>query len=303
MKEFFTPNRNKFILKLAGAYGLIWAFVIFFLFDYLSFLTGPRELWLYTALNVGIFGVGFLIASIDPSKHWPIVLLGFITKIGGVLLYLVSLTKEVPGRELLLAVIFDDLIWIVPFYYILNAAYEDYIYEESPAKRYGDMIKNIRTNQGQSLFELSESRNVLLVFIRHFGCTFCRQTVSELAKLEEAIRHKNLELVYVHMSDPSFGDEFFSKYYEHKIHHISDPRRILYKSFGLSRGTLLQVFGPMTFIRGLWAGVFKGHGLGEIEGDSLQLGGFFVLKKGQVIFEKKNSSASEIFDLSTISLK
>lgn len=139
-----------------------------------------------------------------------------------------------------------------------------------------------------------------MVFIRHFGCTFCRETVSEIAKIEEAITGRKLTLVFVHMSDPSYGDEFFSKYYDHPVHHISDPGRNLYKSLNLKRGSLYQVFGPMTWIRGVYAAIFKGHGLGELEGDSLQLGGLFILKKGQIVFEQKANSASQMFQLDTL---
>ena len=56
----------------------------------------------------------------------------------------------------------------------------------------------------------------------------------------------------------------------------------------------------MTLIRGFYAGIFKGHGLGDIEGDYLQLGGVFVLSRGQILFEKKAKSASDIFQFSTL---
>jgi hypothetical protein len=56
----------------------------------------------------------------------------------------------------------------------------------------------------------------------------------------------------------------------------------------------------MTWIRGVYAAIFKGHGLGELEGDSLQLGGLFILKKGQIVFEQKANSASQMFQLDTL---
>lgn len=194
----------------------------------------------------------------------------------------------------------STVIWIVPFYYILLAAYDENIMEESPPKQFHDLINFVRTSQGKTLYELSTEQNVLLAFVRHFGCTFCRETVSEMAKIDQAIAGRKLTLVFVHMSDPSYGDEFFSRYYDHPVLHISDPGRSLYKGLNLKRGSLYQLFGPMTWIRGVYAAIFKGHGLGEFEGDSLQLGGFFILKKGQIVFEQKVNSASQMFELSSL---
>ena len=33
------------------------------------------------------------------------------------------------------------------------------------------------TNDGRSLWDLSEESTLLVIFLRHFGCTFCRETL------------------------------------------------------------------------------------------------------------------------------
>jgi hypothetical protein len=191
-------------------------------------------------------------------------------------------------------------IWLWPFYNILQSAYAEILEEDSPAKQFSDLVRFVRTSKGKTLLELSNEQNVLLVFVRHFGCTFCRETVSEIAKIESAIIGRKLTVVFVHMSDPAYGDVFFSKYYDHPVHHISDPSRALYKSLNLRRGTINQLLGPMAWVRGIYAGIFKGHGLGEFEGDSMQLGGIFILSKGQIIFEKKAKTSYDTFEISTL---
>ena len=105
------------------------------------------------------------------------------------------------------------------------------------------------------------------------------------------------------MSDPSFGDDFFSRYYNYPISHISDPARRLYKAFGLKRGTILQLFGLSTWIKGLYSAFIKGNGQGPIEGDSFQLGGYFVLSNEEIIFSHYNKNASEKFSLESLQLK
>ena len=38
------------------------------------------------------------------------------------------------------------------------------------------------TNKGNTLGQMSEKNPILLVFLRHFGCTFCREAIDELSK-------------------------------------------------------------------------------------------------------------------------
>src|SRR5258706_5268938 len=44
---------------------------------------------------------------------------------------------------------------------------------------------SIHTESGASLLALVEASPVLLGFLRHFGCSFCRQAISDVARSEE----------------------------------------------------------------------------------------------------------------------
>jgi len=163
-----------------------------------------------------------------------------------------------------------------------------------------EMIAQARMNNGQSLREMSEQTPLLLIFIRHFGCTFCKETVSEVSRVEKVILDKGYKPVFVHMSDPSFASEFFSTYFQNQVLHVSDPSKRLYRAFGFKRGDLWQLFGPRTFFRGFYSTLIKGHSNGEIEGDALQLGGVALIHKGEVMARYENPDASSTFDLSKI---
>lgn len=305
MKNVFNKDNNEIILKSAGIYSMLWGFLValmpvmilqFFNVD----LPHAVEFWQLFGALTGVAGIGYFISAQDSGKYWPIVFVGFLGNLLAALIFAKTLaTGSLPPLFATLLLV-STAIWLVPFYYILQAAYEQSIQEDSQPKQFNDLIRFVRTSQNKTLLDLSKDQNVLLVFIRQFGCTFCRETVSELAKIDSAISGRKLTIVFVHMSDPSFGDEFFLKYFDHPVHHISDPARALYKSLNLRRGSLNQLFGPMTLIRGLYAGVIKGHGLGEIEGDYLQLGGVFVLSNGQIIYEQKAKSASDVFQFCTL---
>ena len=305
MKTFFKHEANEKILKFAAVYSGLWGFTVAFLPKVVLHLFGVEipeviEFWQLFGMLVGVAGIGFYIASQDSGKYWPIVFVGLVGNILGAIIFAKSLITGSLPPLFSVVLLLSTLVWIAPFYYMLHAAYDEFSKEDSPPKQFSDLVRFVRTSQNKTLVELSRNQNVLLVFIRQFGCTFCRETVSEMAKLETAIVGKNLTLVFVHMSDPAYGDEFFTKYYDHPVHHISDPGRALYKSLNLRRGTPNQVFGPMTLIRGVYAGLIKGHGVGEVEGDYLQLGGIFVLSEGQIVFEQKAKSASDILHITAL---
>ncbi len=273
-----------FLCLLAGLYFLVS------LTDSLGQLLGV----IFISLSFASF-----LAKFEPARHWPSVLLFLVFHLLlGVVSLKSSLTGSASNHDLFL-MIFSALV-LFPLFNLLSYAFYEHTVEFDGLKKAADLIKNVKTSQNKTLLELSKTNKVLLVFVRHFGCTFCRETVSEIAKIDETIKNKNWELVYVHMSDPDFGEEFFAKYYSKKVHHISDPSRVLYKSFNLSRGTLLELFGPSTWLKGLYYGYFKGHGLGEVEGDSLQLGGVFLIENGEIKYEKKASKASDIITVNAL---
>ncbi|MFN0015711.1 MAG: SelL-related redox protein [Saprospiraceae bacterium] len=149
---------------------------------------------------------------------------------------------------------------------------------------WSDMIAQ---NSGKSVAQLADETPVLLVFLRHFGCSFCREAMADIAKRRGRLEKKGLRIVFVHMApEPKEAEKFFKKYKLHPIEHVSDPEKRFYRAFGLDRGTPGQLFGLMNWIRGFQGGVIEGHGFAyqnENLGDGFQMPGVFVLHKGAVI--------------------
>ena len=144
------------------------------------------------------------------------------------------------------------------------------------------IMQQMETNKGKVLFDISFEHPILLIFLRHFGCTFCRQALKEISELRERIEQKGTKIIFVHMSDKETAKEYFKKYkIDHPIH-ISDPICRYYAAFGLKKGNLTQLFGLSTWIRGFRAGVIDGHGLGKQLGDSFQMPGVFGIYKGEI---------------------
>lgn len=141
----------------------------------------------------------------------------------------------------------------------------------------------MQTNQGDFVRVISNEQPVLLVFLRHFGCTFCREALSDLSERKDRISSYGGRLILVHMSDEETAEKYFAKYNLTGVDHVSDPSCKFYEAFGLTKGTARQLFGLHSWIRGFQAGVLDGHGVGTQQlGDGFQMPGVFVLHDGQV---------------------
>lgn len=145
-------------------------------------------------------------------------------------------------------------------------------------------IPEILSNKGNSLEALSNKQPVLLVFLRHFGCVFCKEALQDLSKKKSQLEEKGISLVFVHMSDDETAENYFENYNVAGAEAFSDEACILYEKFGLTKGTQNQLFGFMTWYRSFEAGIVKGHGLSVQQiGDGFQMPGVFLLKHGKIM--------------------
>lgn len=143
-------------------------------------------------------------------------------------------------------------------------------------------LQHTTTTAGRTLRALTDERASLFVFLRHFGCTFCREAVSDLARTRAAIE-EHAALVVVHLGSPSEGSAFLSRAGLDGVHHVSDPKARVYEAFGLERGSLRQLFGPAVMKRGVEAGLFGGHGIGLLAGDGTRMPGVFLVHRGEIL--------------------
>ena len=154
-------------------------------------------------------------------------------------------------------------------------------------------IANIVTSKGRSLIDASTETPVLLVFLRHFGCVFCREAMLDIGKSKEEWSKQNINVVLVHMSDFETAEPYFKKYNVGGIENISDPASSLYAAFGLGKGNVSQLFGLKNFIRGFETTV-KGIPIGLRQiGDGFQMPGVFLLRNGKVMDSYIHASASD----------
>lgn len=150
-----------------------------------------------------------------------------------------------------------------------------------------------------TLRELSDKTPTLVVFLRHLGCSFCRETLQSIAAQRKDIESRGVAIVLVHMSQPAAANRLLEKYgldEPEPVWHISDPDQRLYKVFELQRGTFKQLFGLREFARGFRAAFIKGHLFGLPQGDGRQLGGAFLFYRRHVIQAYRSERASDRVD-------
>ena len=156
-----------------------------------------------------------------------------------------------------------------------------------------EALNTITTGTGQTISQLSLVRPQLVVFLRHTGCTFCRQTLADLAKERDQLEHQNIGLVLVHQSDQAEGAHWFAQYGLAHAEQISDPETKLYKAFELGRASLTDIFRPSVWWNGFRAAILQGHWFGKIVGDVFQLPGVFLIDKGKIVRAYRHQFASD----------
>lgn len=133
-------------------------------------------------------------------------------------------------------------------------------------------------------FELSliwRNSPTLLVFLRHFGCIFCRELLGKLNHHQKEINEAGLKLALIGLGDPEQAGQVCGQLVPGALC-LSNKSADAYDAFGFKRGGLLQLAGPQVMsaaVRAARSGYFQG----ETTGDIAVLGGLFVVDQQSFI--------------------
>ena len=286
-------------MLLAGIHSVIWGAYL---------MTDPRSIarwagagnpghtWIWQAfgLMLAVLGTGYLLAWNDPLRHWPVVVMGLVAKLGTVYTFEIAVKSAQIPPETGYFVAGNELFWVMPFALILGSAHDAVLGQRRTISvELLRMALRRKTQYGVNLHELSQISPILLVFLRHAGCTFCREALSDLSARRREIEAAGARLVLVHMGTEQHADKFFAKYGLEDVARVGDPERGLYKAFGLPRGTLFDIFGPKVWWRGFQAGVLGRHGVGRLVGDGFQMPGIFLMFHGEIVRGYRHQSAAD----------
>ena len=208
------------------------------------------------------FALGFFLAARDPRTQKPLLALALGAKV--------------------LAFNAFDAVWILPLLFLWRAIDSGNHSVESIVRGAGigslrGVFEGHRTEDGIPLSRIVNNTPSLLVFLRHAGCPFCKQTLADLAAVKPQLDELGVRVILIHHSS------------EGSIRNIpgvsiaADTSRKLYRKFGLMRGNLLRILGPTAFAQGVVAVLRDRHGIGLFDGDLFQMPGMFLVYGDDVL--------------------
>jgi peroxiredoxin len=150
---------------------------------------------------------------------------------------------------------------------------------------FADSLRQFHTETGRCLLDLVDESPVLLVFLRHFSCAFCAQTLDRVSQVRQQIEARGARPVFVHLGSPERAKPYFDYYHLSDVERVSNPEATLYQvpAFGLSRtNPYLHSLRPEVLIAWFKGALFK-YGIGIIKEDGEQMPGVFFLKDRKIV--------------------
>jgi len=147
-----------------------------------------------------------------------------------------------------------------------------------------------------SLGDQLSDRPTLLVFLRFFGCIFCRETVSDLRRLAEEDAEFP-DVLFISEAGTTEGRAFVRRYWP-QARVVSDPEGVIYAAFGVGK-SVLKSFSPSVFAARRRA-TAKGHVNGRLDGNAFRMPGAFLVRGHDVLWSHEFKHAADHPDFSTI---
>jgi hypothetical protein len=147
-----------------------------------------------------------------------------------------------------------------------------------------DALRRFQTESGRSLLDLTQESPVLLLFLRHFGCSFCRETLDRVSQVRAALEERGVRPVFVHLGTPERAKPYFDHYRLSDVERIGNPDATLYRhpAFGLGRTNPISHFFRPTVLKAWAMGAIRSYGFGLLREDAHQMPGVFFLRDGRI---------------------
>ncbi len=240
------------------------------------------------------YSISVALSAPNPVRHWPVFLAGFLAMPLMILFTLPAIfSGTLPGLVggLVLAIFFA---WAIPSGLLLLKIAESPPGGSTPTPVSADLeLSHYTVHDGQSLDALSREAPVLLVLLRHLGCTFCRETLADIAAQRREIEATGARIVFVHMGEDDKTRYLFERYRIDDLPRISDPEARLYSALGLERASLFHIYGPSMWRYTVQSILLDGHGMGQIVGDRFQMPGVFLIHNGSVVSGFRHARISD----------
>lgn len=275
---------SQVVLMIAALYNVlfgIWA--IFFPKQYLNFTNislTAEPLWQCIGMIIGLYGLGYFIASTNIYRYWPLVFIGLLGKIFGPIGFIWHILQGSLDTSGLILILFNDLIWLIPFAIILlkvlhlNWKHQNNFFLEE---------KGNKLNEVYNILEKHKNQKIIFIFIRHLGCSFSKFLLKDLNKEYNTLNSNNYKICLVSMSNKNKINNYLNEELKDKILFISDPKQYLYRFFNLKRGNLFSVIDFKIIKESFKILKDKSCTPGFIDGDGFQLSGLVLIENYKIL--------------------
>jgi len=141
------------------------------------------------------------------------------------------------------------------------------------------------------LGDLWQRRAAVVVWLRHFGCVYCREQVAEMRDAAADIQRLGASLIFVGNGGPRHAKAFRAHFAPDSLV-LTDPKLTSYRAIGARQG-LLKTLGPQTWGSALRAWR-RGARQSAVQGHPFQQGGVLVMAPGdRVAYEYLSRAAGD----------
>jgi hypothetical protein len=130
----------------------------------------------------------------------------------------------------------------------------------------------------------------LLVFLRHFGCIFCRETLADIRAAADADPDYP-NVLFFFQGSATEGRAFLRRYWP-EARAVADPELQFYEWFGVRRASFLEALGP-SVLRARSRAAAKGHASGPRSGDIWRMPGVFAVEGDRVLWSHAPRHAAD----------
>lgn len=138
----------------------------------------------------------------------------------------------------------------------------------------------------------------LLVFLRHFGCMFCREALTDIRSAADA--DPNFPRVLFFFQGSATEGRAFLRRYWPGVRAVADPDQVLYEMFGVRRAGLIEGLGPSVVLGARRRAKAKGHENGPRSGDVWRMPGVFAVLGRKIVWSYKPAHAADHPDFARI---
>ncbi|TGL28539.1 AhpC/TSA family protein [Leptospira koniambonensis] len=138
-----------------------------------------------------------------------------------------------------------------------------------------------RNLTGHSFEDNLPQKPSLVVFLRHLGCIFCRETVEDLRVFSSEMAAFP-PILFVYPESVREGEEFFSRFWP-EAKAISNPNVSFYEQISVQEGNLIELAGPEVWVSAVRA-LAKGNFYGVQGRHLLRMPGVFLVLKDRILW-------------------